>query len=63
MDKERKLIIDLAEHAAMMRVCESMKRKPGEIVSRLPEEQRTVLKGLKSKHVEGIMPFWLRRNN
>lgn len=63
MDPERKLIIELAEHAAFMRICESCKRSPGETVQRLPKEQREILKGLTSEHVDDIVPFWLRKKS
>lgn len=63
IDKERKLIIDLAENAAILRVCTHFKGKPGETIQNLPEEQREVLKGLTSEHVDDIVPFWLRKKS
>lgn len=61
MDEERKLIIDLAERAIMYRMFDSIRKQPGQMIENLPEDQREVLRGLKSDHMNGILPFWLRK--
>ena len=57
----RKLIMELAEKHLLLGSVDSMKssRKPGEIIQALPEDQRTVLRDLKSEDVKDIRyPPW-----
>lgn len=60
VDKERKLIIALAENAMLTSVWCNRACGVGEMILRLPEEKRAILRTLKSRHVEGVSPFWLR---
>ncbi len=61
MNEEKKLIIELAEKALMHSVIDSIHRHPGQMIENLPEEQRKTLQGLTSDHIDGIIPFWLRK--
>ncbi len=61
MNEEKKLIIELAEKALMYRVFDSIHKHPGQMIQNLPEEQRETLRGLTSDHMDGIIPFWLRK--
>lgn len=59
--KAQKLMMELAEKHLMYSSVDSMKksRKPGEIIQRLPDDQREVLKTLKSEDIQDIRwPWW-----
>jgi hypothetical protein len=54
VNKATALLMDLAKHAWYMRVLDSIKYKPGAQISRLPEEQRELLRTLKSNDIKDI---------
>lgn len=61
ISKARKLLIELAETHSFYAVVDSMtpSRKPGQIIQSLPDEQRQILKTLKSADVQNVRwPLW-----
>lgn len=61
INKARKLMMDLAEKHLFYSSVDSMtkSRKPGEIIQKLPADQREVLKELKSEDIQDIRwPLW-----
>lgn len=61
LSKPRKLIMELAEKHALFAAVDSMTRSrtPGEIIQNLPDDQRAVLKNLKSSDVQNVRwPLW-----
>lgn len=61
INEARKLMMELAERQWEYSVVDSMQRsrKPGEIVQRLPDGHRNILKELKSDDIQNIRwPLW-----